>query len=77
MTNLSQPASFTAAEQSRLSAFKAAVAAGSYSESICEEKITYLFTRHDLERVVSYHSAVHAGFFTDQLDSHSATTTGD
>ena len=76
MTNSSQSASFTSAEQSRLTAVKAAVAAGLYNDTTGEEHMTYHFTPNELERLGIYRRAIQAGFFTDQVNVGPETTTG-
>jgi hypothetical protein len=76
MTNSSHRASFTPAEQSRLSAFKAVGAKSLYSDTNCEGPLTYHFGPDELERLAIYSCAIQAGFFTDQFDSQSETTSG-
>jgi hypothetical protein len=76
VTNSSQPAHFTPAECARLSVFKAAVAAGLYSDALSEESVGYHFSATELERLVIYRLAVNAGFYTDQLDAPSRMGAG-
>jgi hypothetical protein len=68
MTNPSYSASLTPAEHARLSVFKAAVAAGLYTDALSAESETYHFSATELERLVVYRLAVAAGFFTDTLE---------
>jgi hypothetical protein len=67
MTNSSQSTSLTPAEHTRLSVFKAAVAAGLYTDALSAESETYHFSAAELDRLMIYRLAVAAGFFTDTL----------
>jgi hypothetical protein len=58
---------FTSAEQSRLVIYKAAVAAGLYSDSSHEPCLAYRFTDDALARLMVYKAAIAAGFYTDQI----------
>ena len=59
---------FTPAEQSRLAAYKVAVAAGLYTDAVSEQSARYRFTADELARLVVYKAAIAAGFYTDQLE---------
>jgi hypothetical protein len=76
MTSSSQPASFSQAEYARLSVFKAAVAAGLYTDAVSPEAARYRFSAVELERLLIYRMAVAAGFYTDELDARSAARVG-
>jgi hypothetical protein len=69
MTNSSQSTSLTPAEHARLSVFKAAVAAGLYTDALSAESEPYHFSAAELDRLMIYRLAVAAGFFTDELEA--------
>jgi hypothetical protein len=66
VAHLLPQSSFTQAEQSRLAIYKAAVAAGLYTDAVLESP-TYRFTPPELMRLMSYKQAIAAGVFTDHL----------
>jgi hypothetical protein len=68
MAHLSQLHAFTQAEQSRLSTYRAAVAAGFYPETVSEQSRGYRLTPVELARPVVYKVAVTAGFYSDQTE---------
>jgi hypothetical protein len=76
MTNSSQSTSLTPAEHARLSVFKAAVAAGLYTDALSAESEAYHFSAAELDRLMIYRLAVAAGFFTDELDAVSSAGVG-
>jgi hypothetical protein len=68
MTNQATPTPqtslFTREEQARLTAYKQAVQAGWYSETLTKaEPSTYHFTEAELLRLSCYKAAVQAGFY--------------
>jgi len=66
MAHLSQPHVFTPSEESRLSTYKAAVAARLYTDALDEP--AYRFTSEELTRLVVYKAGVVASFYTDQIE---------
>ena len=72
MAQLTQLRSFTPPEQSRLAIYKAAVAAGFYTDSLQQPSLAYAFTFEQLARLVVYKAAIAVGFYTDQIkeDDH-------
>ncbi len=69
MEQLTQlPSSFTPAELARLATYRAAVAAGFYTDTLSEPYPAYRFSAEELARLMVYKAAIAAGFYTDQLD---------
>jgi hypothetical protein len=67
MAHLSQLHAFTQAEQSQLSTYRTAVAAGFYTDTPDER--AHRFTSEGLGRLVGYKAAVAVGFYTDQIEA--------
>ena len=58
---------FTTAERRRLGIYKAAVAAGFFTDSAPVRPDAFHFTADELQRLEIYRAAVAAGFYTDRL----------
>jgi hypothetical protein len=76
MTDSSQSTRLTPAEHARLSVFKAAAAAGLYTDALSAEFATYHFSVAELDRLMIYRLAVVAGLFTDELEGPASASVG-
>ena len=67
MAQSTQLPCFTLAEQSRLAVYRAAVAAGFYTDRLVGRSEAYPFTNEEHARMMVYKAAITAGFYTDQI----------
>ncbi len=58
---------FTPQEVARLTAYRAAVSAGFYTDAAPDPLPSHPFTSRELRRLVAYKAAVTAGFFSEGL----------
>ena len=56
---------FTPAERARLAAYRAAVAAGFFTDWRCEPRGSHPFTAPEVTRLAAYKAAVRAGVYSD------------
>jgi hypothetical protein len=67
VARMTQLSAFTPAEQTRLAIYKAAVAAGFYTDTLLERTPACPFTAEELARLMVYKAAIVAGFYTDLI----------
>jgi hypothetical protein len=65
MTQLDPPQRLTETDLARLVVYKAAVAAGFYTDAVVEPAARCVFSGQELARLMVYKAAVANGFYTD------------